>query len=188
MKINNFNPPQSSFLAMEKDLSIILDKILQNKRLKKLLFYTTRNALEKPDLTEDQSLGLVGQNIKIVPKLQIDPNIKNYLYITFENITVNDSNPEFRNNNIVFTIICHQEQLQLNDLKLRPYRIAAELDTMFNKKRLTGIGTVQFSVASNLTVMNDEFTGLSITYSTIHGGEDNKHPLNPADEEILYND
>jgi hypothetical protein len=32
----------------------------------------------------------------------------------------------------------------MKDFELRPYRIAAELDSMFNNKRLTGIGDVEF--------------------------------------------
>jgi len=30
MHYNNYHPPKSSFLSMEKDLSMILDKILAN--------------------------------------------------------------------------------------------------------------------------------------------------------------
>ena len=30
----------------------------------------------------------------------------------------------------------------LDDFQLRPYKIAAELDAMFNESRLTGIGTL----------------------------------------------
>lgn len=178
----NYNPPKSSFLSMEKDLSIILDKILSNERLKKLLYYTTRNALSQPNLTEEQSLSLIGKNIKIIPKLFVDPDVLNYLIITFEDFTPNSTNPEFRDSNIIFTIVCHMDQIQLEDLKLRPYRIAAELDTMFQNKHLTGIGTVQFSISPQMVVVNEEFVALRLTYSTIHGGEDKVRPLNPQDD------
>jgi hypothetical protein len=32
----------------------------------------------------------------------------------------------------------------MRDFQLRPYRIAAELDSMFSDRHLTGIGTLQF--------------------------------------------
>ena len=48
----------------------------------------------------------------------------------------------------------------MNDFQLRPYRIAAELDTMFNDKHLTGIGTLQF-LGANQLLLNDDFGGLS---------------------------
>jgi len=109
MLFTNYNSPRSSFLSMEKDLSIILDKILANNRLKKLLYYTTKNALEEPNLTEEQTLELVGKNIKVIPKLFVDSDVLNYLVITFEDFARNGENPEFRDNNIVFTIICHMD-------------------------------------------------------------------------------
>jgi hypothetical protein len=45
MRIDNYKEPKSSFLAMEKDTNIIINKIFQNNRLKKLLYYTTPDAL-----------------------------------------------------------------------------------------------------------------------------------------------
>ena len=40
-------------LSLEKDLAIIVDKILADTRLKKLLYYPSKDALTKPALTED---------------------------------------------------------------------------------------------------------------------------------------
>ena len=40
----------------------------------------------------------------------------------------------------------------MNDFQLRPYRIAAELDTMFNNKHLTGIGTLKFLGANQMNI------------------------------------
>jgi hypothetical protein len=53
LKIEGVQIPKSSFLAQEKDMQIIVDKIMKNNRLKKLLYYTTRDALDRPALTED---------------------------------------------------------------------------------------------------------------------------------------
>ena len=72
MKIENYTFPKSSFLSVEKDLGIITDLFLKNKRLKKLLYYTTKNALDMDNLTDEQTYELFGKNIKIVPKLYID--------------------------------------------------------------------------------------------------------------------
>jgi hypothetical protein len=101
--------------------------------------------------------------------------------ISFDNFTPNTTNPEFRDNIISFDIICHFEQWQLKDFQLRPYRIAAEIDTMFNGKHLTGIGNLEF-MGANQIILNDEFAGLSLMYSAIHGEEDKKNMPNPADQ------
>ena len=40
MKIESYKYPKSSFLSIEKDMKLIVDKIMENDRLKKMLFYT----------------------------------------------------------------------------------------------------------------------------------------------------
>lgn len=173
MRIDGYHIPKSSFLSMEKDTGIIINEILKNNRLKKLLYYTTSDAMEKPNLTEDQSLSLLGTNIKIVPKLYVDGSVLNYVLINFDNFTPSE-NPEFRDNTIQFDIVCHFDQWNLRDYALRPYKIAGEIDSMFNLKKLTGIGYLEFMGATQI-VLTDEFAGLCLMYRTVHGGEDEKY-------------
>lgn len=187
MRVTNYRLPKSSFLSMEKDMSIIAEAILANNRIKKLLYYTTKDAIHRANLTEEESLELIGKNIKSIPKLYIDPNVLNYLIINFDTFVPNGTNPQFRDNMIVFDIVCHFNQWQLKDFQLRPYRIAAEIDSMFNNKHLTGIGTLQFIGASQI-VLNDEFAGLSLMYQAIHGEEDKKIMLNPEEQEQFEQD
>ena len=181
MKIEGYQFPKSSFLSVEKDMSIIFNTLIKNDNLKKYLYYTTKDCLDRPKLTEKETLGLFGKNIKIVPKLQVDKEVLNYVIINFDNFTTNNNNPEFRDNIIEFDIICHFDQWQLNDFQLRPYRIAAELDSMFNDKHLTGIGTLQF-LGGNQMILTDEFAGLCLMYAAIHGEEDKKNMPNPINE------
>lgn len=180
MRIENYHIPQSSFLSVDKDMMIISEWMLKNKMLKKLLYYTTRDAAKRPNLGEDESYELFNKNIKMVPKLYVDGSVLNYIIISFDNFVLNANNPEFRDNIVSFDIVCHFDQWQLEDFQLRPYRIAAEIDSMFNNKHLTGIGTLQF-LGANQIVINDEFAGLTLMYSAIHGGEDKRGMPNPAD-------
>lgn len=182
MRKEVYTYPKSGFLSAEKDMNLIVSMILKNDRLKKMLYYTNRNCLNEPKLTEDQSLELFGKNIKIVPKLQVDGEVLNYIIISFDNFTQNGTNPEFRDNIIEFDIICHFDQWQMKDFELRPYKIAAEIDSMFNDKHLTGIGKLEFLGASQM-ILTDEFAGLCLMYQAIHGGEDKVHMPNPMDEE-----
>ena len=182
MKIVNYQIPNSSFLSTQKDMEIISNMIIKNNNLKKLLYYTSRDCLNKPNLTEDQTLELFGKNIKLVPKLYVDGSVLNYIVISFDNFITNQENPEFRNNLIEFDIVCHFDQWQLKDFQLRPYRIAAELDSMFNGKHLTGIGELEF-LGANQIILTDEYAGLCLLYQAIHGEEDKKKMPNPNDEE-----
>ena len=180
MRIEGYKEPKSSFLSMNKDMRILVNKILSNQRLKKLLHYTVRDPLNCPNLTEEESIALFGKEIKTVPKLYVDGSVLAYMIISFDNF-VESSNPEFRDNIIEFDIICHFDQWQLSDFDLRPYRIAAELDSMLDKQRLTGIGLLEFVGASQI-VLNDEYAGLCLMYRTYHGEEDKKPMPNPADQ------
>ena len=184
MKIETYKFPKSSFLSVEKDLSIIVDYLLKNERLKKLLFYTTKDCLSRSNVSDEDTFKMFGENIKIVPKLKVDGSVLNYLIISFDNFTENRSNPEFRDNIIEFDIICHFDQWQLKDFQLRPYRIAAEIDAMFNDQHLTGIGTLQF-LGANQIVLTDEFAGFCLMYSAIHGEEDKKNAENPLEQQDI---
>ena len=186
MRIDSAKLPKSSFLSMEKDTNLIINKMFKNERLKRLLYYTDRNALNRPNITEDQSLELINKNIKIVPKLYVDGSILNYIIINFDKF-VPSGNPEFRDNVIEFDIICHFDQWQLEDFALRPYKIAAEIDSMFNNTHLTGIGKLQF-VGATQTVLTDEFAGVCLLYEATHGEEDKKFMPNPKDEERFLKD
>ena len=187
MKKIVYSYPESSFLSNEKDMSLIVTMMLKNERLKKLLHYTTKDSLKQPNLTEDESLELFGKNIKIVPRLTVDGTVLNYVIINFDNFTPNSTNPEFRDNIIEFDIVCHFDQWHMKDFELRPYKIAAEIDTMFNNKHLSGIGNLQFMGASQM-LLNSEYGGICLMYSAIHGDEDKKGMPNPNDEEAFVMD
>ncbi len=171
MRIDRTKVAKSSFLSAEKDMGIIIGEMLKNERLKKLLHYTDKRALEQPNITSEQALALIGKNIKNVPKMYIDRTAENYIFISFDNFIPNPTNPEFRDNTIEFEILCHYDQWMLTDFRLRPYRIAAEIDSMFDEKHLTGIGKLEF-VGCVQVVSNDEFAGLSLLYRAVHGEED----------------
>ena len=184
--VKKFPLPKSSFLSTEKDLDLIISGMLKNERLKRLLFHTTKDALNRKNLTEDESLSLINKYIKIGPKLTVDGSVLNYIIISFDNFTPSE-NPEFRDNIIEFDIICHFDQWQLQDFALRPYKIAGEIDSMFNGKHLTGIGTLNF-LGANQIILTDEFAGLCLMYQAVHGEEDKKFMPNPTDEEKFLED
>lgn len=187
MKIETYQYPKSSFLSVEKDMSLITSYLLKNDRLKRLLYYTTPDCLSKPNLTDEETVGLIHKNIKIVPKLYVDGSVLNYIILSFDNFTTNRNNPEFRDNIVEFDIICHFDQWNLSDFQLRPYRIAAEIDSMLNNQKLTGIGRLEF-MGANQMLLTDEYAGLCLMYQAIHGGEDKLDAPKAIDEaDIIKN-
>lgn len=184
MKIVNYNYPQSSFLSIEKDLDIIIDLFLKNERLKKLLYYVTPDALDKKNLTEEQTFELFSKNIKIVPQIIVEREQKVYIIITFDNFLPNGTNPEFRDNTISFDIFCSLDLWNLKGNSLRPLKIAAEIDSMLANKRLTGIGKIEF-VGADQFFVDDNYAGFSLIYNIIHGEEDKKNVENPAEDQDI---
>ena len=186
MKHVTYSYPKSSFLSVDKDMNLIISKLCTNERLKKLLYYTDKNALSQPNLTDEQMISMMGKNIKNIPKLKVDGDSLIYLVISFDSFMPNNTNPQFRNNVIELDIICHFDQWNLKDFELRPYKIAAELDSMLDGQHLTGIGDVEFASANEF-VQNDEFAGLCLIYTVIHGEEDKKYSLNPQNDASIIN-
>ena len=185
MKKATYQFPKSSFISIEKDMGTIVDMMLKNNRLKKLLYYNLENCLFQENLTEDQSLELIEDGyIRMVPKLYVDKDVLNYIIISFDNFTPNMINPEFRDNIISFDIICHFSQWQMPNFQLRPYKIAAEIDTLFNNRHLSGIGELQF-LGANQILINDEFGGISLMYSAVHGEDDKINSPNELDQEDM---
>lgn len=179
MKINSYSFPKSAFLSVEKDYSALIDLILKNDRLKKLLHYDTADCLDRPNLTQKESLELIKNNkIRIIPKFKIDGQLLNGLIIKMNDFQPNGTNPEFRNNVIEFDYICNYDQWMLKDFEMRPYRIAAEIDSMLSEQRLTGVQWLDFMGATPVEI-NDDYGGICLMYNIIHGDEDKVKSLNP---------
>lgn len=173
---NYFEEGKSSFLSIEKDLSFIANKLLKNDKLCKLLYYTQPDCLKAQDLSIQDKYSLINKQIRIVPKIDISKDCPNYIIIGMDNFTPNEKNPEFRDCTINFDILCHPDHWNLGNFALRPYKIAGEIDAMFNDTKITGIGKTKFIGGNNL-VLNDDLMGINIMYRAIHGIEDEINPL-----------
>ena len=185
MKKLIYQYPKSSFISIEKDMGTIVNQMLDNNRLKRLLYYPTKDCLMRENLDDDQTLELISDGyIRMVPKLYVDKEVLNYIIVSFDNFTPNMTNPEFRDNIISFDIICHFDQWQMENFQLRPYKIAAEIDTLFNNRHLSGIGELQF-LGANQLLLNDEFAGLTLMYAAIHGEDDKINSPNKIDQKDM---
>ena len=177
MKKNFFEFPKSSFLGMAKDTALIMNKILSNKNLLKLLHYTTPDWKSQPDLTAAQIKDLFEKKvISNVPKVDVKETKQNYLRITYDSFTPNQTNPEYRDHLVEIKIICHFDDWDIKDFELRPYRIAGEIDSMLDNEHLTGIGVLNF-IGADQDVYDDEYGGITLRYLAIRGNEDKQNPL-----------
>lgn len=177
MKKDFYTYPKSSLLGMPKDAALIINKILENQDLLKLLWYGSRDWKKQPNLTSDQIAEMFNTNqISCVPRLKIDKEDKTYLRLTYGTMVPNETNPQYRDNTFGVDILCHYDHWDLGDFELRPYRVAGEIDEMLAGARLTGIGQLEF-VSCIPTIFDEEFAGVSLTYLAIRGNEDKVNPL-----------
>jgi hypothetical protein len=124
MKVVSYSYPHSSFLAVEKDMNIIVNHFMKNDRLKRLLWYDMPDALIAGsdykdsdrqhivgqgwrNVTDAEAVSMFGNQIKIVPKLKVEKPEFCYVVISFDNFTPNMTNPAFRDNIVSFDIVCH---------------------------------------------------------------------------------
>ena len=121
MKVGEtFTQPESSFLVLEKDFARIVDKMLQNPRLLKLLYYREADAMKRPNLTTEQKMKLIDREIRIVPYLNIMKECPISVVIVANNFFPNQTNPQFRDYtiNCVIQIIGTQEIFSYGHIKL----------------------------------------------------------------------
>lgn len=163
-KANQALTKWSSFLSVEKTLEEVVGLCMHNQRLLRLLYYTDKHCLKLPALTQPQTMSMLGEQIRIVPKITVDPDTKPYLIISLDNFVPNPGQTTFRQITLSIDILCAYDHWMLEDFKLRPYSIAGELDGMINNSFITGAGLADFVGAKQL-VLNEHLGGCSLYYN-----------------------
>ena len=186
-------PLKSSFLSFEKDLETILRALFvesypHSEQLKRLLVINNKDCLDNTEskvykeILEKTDLHSLIEHgyIKIVPKIRMPEHeeVKSYIIVSTDNFTVNENNDYYRDCMLSFDIICHVDQWDLGNYRLRPLKIVGYIDGLLNNAKLSGIGTLNF-VGCNELILNEDLAGYTLTYRAIHGNDDR---LEPKDE------
>lgn len=175
---------KSTFLSCETDQEKIWKKLFVESRpysdkLKRLLVINTPDCLDESKLQYQEVLEHVTLDflhdrkyLRTVPKLAFGEHeeVKAYILLEFDDFVPTD-NPHYRDCVISFSIICHLDNWELENYKLRPYQIAGYIDGLLNETKLSGIGKLQFMGASEL-VMNEYLGGILLRYIATHGNDD----------------
>lgn len=167
MKIDLTIPTSSSFESAGMDLQKIVARLVSEPKLLKLLKYPTIDALDKPNLTNEEIKGLMNKNIRIVPRIPYQDSQESVIIITFDGFIENANNPEYRDNVIMIDVLCPIETWIMNDYMTRPFKIMHEIDKKLNKSKLNGIGKVEF-VSANSLILSEELSGYTLIYRVIN--------------------
>lgn len=176
-------PLTSSFLSCEKDTETILRKLFIESRpysdvLKRLLVVQSKDCLDEDKYNEkikEYSVArLVDEGyifLKPVLYFKEHEKIKSYILLHFDDFSPDYNNPEFRDCEVRFDIICHADQWDLKDYQQRPLKIVGYIDGLLNKTKLSGIGTLQFKSCYQTTI-NETISGYTLVYEATHGSDD----------------
>lgn len=184
MDFTKNNMLKSSFLSCEKDAELIIRKLLASGKnysdqLKRLLILNTKDCLNEfnesySKIIKNTSVKelLEGEYFTLTPKIQLleHNEVKSYIILTFDNF-VETTNPEFRDCEVSFDILCHTDYWDIGDYQVRPLKIAGIIDGILNGAKLTGIGELQFLSMRQL-VLSDTLAGYSLTFKATHGSDD----------------
>ncbi len=168
----------SSFLASESELEIILKRLLVINT-KDCLDIENSEVIEKK-MKEMTVAKLIEEGyINFRPKINMTEHeeVKAYISISFDSFVENETNPFYRDCIINFDIICHTNYWYLGNYRLRPLKIAGIIDGLLNETHLVGIGLFNF-IGCNELLLNEDLSGYTLSYRAIHGNEDYLEPNN----------
>lgn len=170
-----------SFYSFEKDVETIVKKLFTentySEDLKRLLVINKKDCIDDRtsevyrNIIKDTTVAKLVENgyITTTPKIRFPEHeeIKSYIIISFDDFTLNDTNPEFRDCTISFDIICHLDYWDIGNYRLRPLKIAGIIDSLLNNSKLSGIGTLNFLGCGQIQ-LDENLAGYTLLYRAVH--------------------
>ena len=148
-------------------LQKIMRRLLANQNLLKLLYYTDKDPLNQPDLTQDEIQDKIFEKlIKIVPKVGAKETATSLVAIQVNNGRLTD-NAEFRRLSLSFQVLVPFTQWIVKNDNLRPFLIMGEIENSLKGKVIDGIGKMS-SEGFDLNFLSDEITCYEMDFSILN--------------------
>lgn len=161
----------ADFLGVEADAYSLLNELIKNKELCKLLYFDTPDALEKAMSEEECAKLIDDQYINIKPIFPEDEVVKNFIMISFDNFSKTD-NPYFMDYTIEITIFCHSDNLDFKKdgvTHIRDLYISHLLLESLNELKINGVGKLSFSGAQSVILgSSTKYSGRSLVFTNMH--------------------
>lgn len=126
------------------NLQKIIKRLMANQTLVKYLYYTDKDPLDNPDLTEDEIRHKVYQKlIKIVPKLDNEERANSVIALQVVSGSKNPENQEFKDLIIKVEVFVPLSQWTLKSDNLRPFLILGEIQKSLEGKKIDGLGKIE---------------------------------------------
>lgn len=126
------------------NLQKIMNRLFENQRLLKLLYYTDKDPYSQLDLTQDQiKTEIYEKLIKITPRVGPKETAHSILVLKVARGVTDSGNSEFRNIQIDIESFVPLTQWIIKDDNLRPFAIMGEVQKSLNGKTINGLGKMQ---------------------------------------------
>lgn len=127
-----------------ENLQKIVKRLMANDNLVKLLYYTDKDPLSQPSLTQEQKQKDVFEKlIKVVPRIGPKETAHSMVAIRVTNGSKLGSNTEFRNVKISIEVFVPLTQWIIKDTNLRPFAILGEIEESLEGKTVNGLGKLE---------------------------------------------
>lgn len=127
-----------------ENLQKIVKRLMANDRLVNLLYYTDKDPLNQPYLTDEQKRKEIYEKlIKIVPRIGPKETAASMISIRVVGGNKLGSNTEFRNIKIVIETFVPLTQWLIKDTNLRPFAILGEIQESLQGKTVNGLGKIE---------------------------------------------
>lgn len=135
----------------------IIQRLLANQNLVKLLYYNDKDPLSHEDLTEEIIQKEVFEKlIKIVPRIGPTEYANSIVTMVVAQGSPNENN-DFRDIVLNFEIFVPITQWIIKDTNLRPFKIMGEIQKSLVDKRINGMGRISGG-AFSFNFVSDEMT------------------------------
>jgi len=126
-----------------ENLQKIVKRLMANDNLVNLLYYTDKDPLSQPHLTDQEKKEKVFEKlIKIVPRVGPKETANSIIAIRVVSGSKLKSNTEFRNVKIAVEVFVPLTQWIIKNTNLRPFAILGEIENSLEGKTVNGLGKI----------------------------------------------
>ena len=150
---------------MGENLQKIFKRLQANQNLLKLLYYTDKDPLSQPDLTEEQIKKEVFEKlIKIVPRVGPKETAQSLISLRIVRGRPVYNNDEFENTSISIEVFTPLTQWLIKDESLRPFLIMGEIKKSLKDKTINGMGKIKYA-GYDLNFLTDEISDYEMSFN-----------------------
>lgn len=127
-----------------ENLQKVMKRLMANDNLVNLLYYTDKDPLNQPPLTDDQKKKEVYEKlIKVIPRVGPKETAHSVISIRVISGSKLNSNTEFKNVKIGIEVFVPLTQWIIRDTNLRPFAILGEIEKSLDGKKINGLGKME---------------------------------------------